>query len=139
MDKKPKIKVDKYGHPMNKEISDTLFNPDHEFNDIVIINERNDWYSRMKRDPDLVRKWKHPTWPVSDFLWDNLESWKTAEYNRRREPLGLSEGYHVTKKQDPRTETFDKYKNFLYYGLQRNAIRFRTFFFHWINYHPSHQ
>jgi predicted metal-dependent hydrolase len=138
-DKKPKIKVDKYGHPMNKEISDTLFNPDHEFNDIVIINERNDWYSRMKRDPDLVRKWKHPTWPVSDFLWDNLESWKTNEYSRRREPLGLSEGYHVTKKQDPRTETFDKYKNFLYYGLQRNAIRFRTFFFHWINYHPSHQ
>jgi len=139
-DKKPKVKVDKYGHPMNKEISDTLFNPDHEFNDIITIEQPRDWWSRMKRDKDLYNRKIHGyKWPISDFLWDNLESWKTNEYNRRREPLGLSEGYHVTKKQDPRSETFDKYKNFLYYGLQRNAIRFRTFFFHWINYHPSHQ
>jgi len=135
---KPDIKVDKYGHPENKNIAKTLKNPTNDFNDIITFkpNERNSMYS-MRTRANFKHENKDKKYPFNDKLYGWLDNWKVNEYKRIKENHGLDEGYHVTKKQDKATEKFDKYEFFLYYGLQRSAIRFSTFFKHWINYDPE--
>lgn len=136
---KPDVKVDKYGHPENENIAKTLKNPKNDFNDIVEYKQIGGLHHWLRYGFNSQLESSSNRSPFNNKLYDWLDNWKVNEYKRVLENFGLDEGYHVTKKQDKATEKFDKYEFFLYYGLQRNAIRFRTFFMHWINYEPEAQ